>query len=151
MKTTDRPFEGILGNTVELRIIEKLIAMPDAEFNVTELGNMSGVHRDSASKVIEKFLRWNIIQKVSRRGNMDLFQLNSDEPLVISMNTFNDSIIMQMFPEVEEALEDMALEPIIAPGKTNERRGPFVSTTSDCANVIQPYAEGTPSIAFTRA
>jgi len=151
MKTTDRPFEGILGNTIELRIIEKLIAMPDAEFNVTELGNMAGVHRDSASKVIEKFLRWNIIRKVARKGNMDLFQLNTYEPLVISMNTFNDSIIMQMFPEVEAALEDMALAPIISPGRTNERRGPFVSTTSDCANAVQPFAERASGIDFSRA
>jgi len=150
MKTTDRPFEGILGNTVELRIIEKLIAMPDSEFNVTELGNMTGVHRDSASKVIEKFLRWKIIQKIARRGNMDLFKLNSDEPLVISINTFNDSIIMQMFPEVEEALEDMALEPIISPGRANERKGPFVSTTSDCANAVS-YNEKPSGIVFTRA
>lgn len=45
MRTKDRPFEGILGNTVELRILEKLIAQPDAEFNVSELGTITGVSR----------------------------------------------------------------------------------------------------------
>ncbi len=29
MKTNDRPFEGVLGNTVELRVLERLIASPE--------------------------------------------------------------------------------------------------------------------------
>lgn len=106
MKTNDRPFEGLLGNTVELRVLERLIASPGTEFNVAELSNMAGVHRDSASKVINKFLRWNMLVRTTK-GKMDFYKLNSDEPLVISINALNDSLIVQMFPVVRAALEGM--------------------------------------------
>jgi len=138
LKTIDRPFEGILGSTVELRILERLIASPEVEFNITELGAMTGVHRDSASKVIEKFTRWNILKFTSRKGNMDLFKLNTEEPLVISINAFNDSIVMQMFPEVEGVLEEMAFDPLVDPTKIREKNGPFVSTTVESEPIIPP-------------
>jgi len=104
MKTNDRPFEGVLGNTAELRVLERLIASPNTEFNVTELSYMTGVHRDSASKVINNFLRWNVLLRTTK-GKMDFYRLNCDEPLVVSINAFNDSLIMQMFPEVKADAE----------------------------------------------
>jgi len=106
MKTSDRPFEGLLGNTVELRVLERLIASPESEFNVAELSNMTGVHRDSASKVISKFLGWNILLRTTK-GKMDFFRLNSDEPLVMSINALNDSLIRQMFPEAKAVMEGL--------------------------------------------
>ncbi len=136
MKTKNRPFEGILGNTVELRILERLLASPDAEFNVSELGTMAGVHRDSASKVIEKFLRWNILVRKSR-GKMDFFRLNTEEPLVTSVNALNDSIIMQMFPEVEETLMEMTFD-ALDPVRSRERGGPFVTTTVVSEPMVPP-------------
>lgn len=151
MRTKDRPFEGIFGNTVELRILEKLIAQPDAEFNVSELGTMTGVSRESASKVIEKFLTWNIMVRTTRKGNMDLFRLNTEEPIVVSMDTLNDSIIMQMFPEVERNLEDLALDILVDPTRINERRGPFVATTTECAAPPHPMMEKNSIASFTRA
>jgi len=124
MKTSDRPFEGILGNTVELRVLERLIASPESEFNVAELSNMTGVHRDSASKVISKFLGWNILLRTTK-GKMDFFRLNSDEPLVMSINALNDSLILQMFPEAKAVMEDLSDVPTITPereGTISERK-----------------------------
>jgi len=105
MKTLNRPFEGILGNTKELRVLERLIASPRMEFNPTNLGRMTGVSRDSAIKTIEKLTRWNIIVFSNRKGNMDFYKLNEEEPMVIALNAFNDSIIVQMFPEVVDELD----------------------------------------------
>ena len=105
MKTLNRPFEGILGNTKELRVLERLIASPKMEFNPTTLGRMTGVSRDSAIKTIEKLTIWNIIVFSNRKGNMDFYKLNEEEPMVIALNAFNDSIIVQMFPEVMNELE----------------------------------------------
>lgn len=128
MKTADRPFEGVFGNTVELRMMERLIASPRAEFNITELASMCSMHRDSASKVIEKFVTWNILVQTAKRGNMDLFRLNENEPLVEAINAFNDSLLIQMFPEVEEAFEE--IEGNIDIGKSViSTKGPFISTT----------------------
>lgn len=107
MKTLNRPFEGILGNTKELRVLERLIASPRIEFNPTDLGRMTGVSRDSAIKTIEKLTQWNIIIFSSRKGNMDFFKLNEEEPMVIALKAFNDSIIVQMFPEVVDELDQI--------------------------------------------
>ena len=123
MKTNDRPFEGVLGNTVELRVLERLIASPGTEFNVAELSAMTGVHRDSASKVINKFLRWNVLARTTK-GKMDFYRLNPDEPLVISINAMNDSLIMQMFPDVKAVMDVMEEGPMPAPlrdGELSER------------------------------
>lgn len=105
MKTLNRPFEGILGNTKELRVLERLIASPKMEFNPTDLGRMTGVSRDSAIKTIEKLSRWNVIIFSNRKGNMDFYKLNEEEPIVIALIAFNDSIIVQMFPEVVNDLK----------------------------------------------
>ena len=107
MRTIEKPFEGILGNTVELRIMERLIASPRLEFNIADLSRMVGVHRDSASKAIQKLLRWNVVVKMEHGPR---FRLNEEEPLVVAMNAFNDSVMIHMFPEVAEALEDQTSE-----------------------------------------
>jgi DNA-binding transcriptional regulator GbsR (MarR family) len=109
MKTMNRPFEGILGNTIELRIVERLIASPNATFNPTDLARMTGISRDSATKAIKKLNEWNVMSFVKRKGNMDLYMLNSDEPMVMSLKAFNDSIIMRMFPEVSDVLEELEI------------------------------------------
>jgi hypothetical protein len=137
LRTKDRPFEGVLGNTVELRILERLIASPSMEFNITELGTMAGVHRDSASKVVDKFARWNMLIHTVRRGNTGSFRLNTEEPLVRSINAFNDSLIMQLFPEVEETLEEMEFEPLAHPGQLSVESEPFMSTTVESAPFIR--------------
>jgi hypothetical protein len=107
MRTIEKPFEGVLGNTVELRVMERLIASPRMEFNIADLSRMVDVHRDSASKAIQKLLKWNLLIKLEHGPR---FRLNEEEPMVVAMKAFNDSIIMQMFPEVANALEEQISE-----------------------------------------
>lgn len=83
--------------------------------------------------------------KTTRKGNMDLFQLNTGDPIVISINALNDSIIMQIFPEFERTLEDLAMDLRIGPARVNEHRGPFVATTTECSADPHPMAEKIPS------
>jgi DNA-binding transcriptional ArsR family regulator len=128
MKTVNKPFERILGNTKELRILERLIASPNIEFNTTDLGKMTGVSRDSATKAIENLTRWNILSFTERMGNMDFYKLNSEEPMVMAIKAFNDSIIIRLFPEVSDALEEMEKEQNHLNHELNIQTGPFVST-----------------------
>ena len=125
MRTMANPFEGILGNTVELRILERLIASPRMEFNIADLSRMVEVHRDSASKAIQKLLKWNILEKMEYGPR---FRLNEQEPLVVALKAFNDSIIIQMFPEVVESLEELiSEEQDIENSKSGRMLGPDVS------------------------
>jgi hypothetical protein len=100
-----KPFEGLLGNTKELRAMQKLMSMSDFDFNISELSKVVGVSRNSAMVITYKFLEWGILIKKMRRGNMDFFTLDKKSPLVIAMESLNDSLNAKMFPEIEEVLE----------------------------------------------
>lgn len=138
VKTNYLPFEGILGHTVELRIMERLIASPDVEFNITELAEMAGVHRDSASLVIQKFLRWNMLTLTSRKGNVDRFKLNPEEPLVTFFTAFNEAIIMQLFPEMEGVLGE---DESAFTAAFSKKVGAVRSCSLPCANVSSSSRE----------
>jgi DNA-binding transcriptional regulator GbsR (MarR family) len=107
MKTSDKPFEGLLGNTVELRILERLIASPDLDFNVTELADMTHMSRGSCSKAVAKFLEWKMLTLSQTRGGIDYYQLNGEQPIVQAISTFNDALLIEMSPEALSALEEM--------------------------------------------
>jgi len=101
-----KPFEGVLGNTKELRAIQKLLSMPDIDFNVSELSRIAGMSRNSAMVTIAKFQQWGILVKKMRRGNMDFYTIDLSDPLVITLKCLNDSLNQKMFPEVVDALDN---------------------------------------------
>ncbi len=57
-----RPFEGIFGNTCELRLIEFMLPLDDMYFNVSELAEEAGVSRTTAGKIAKKFIDWGIFR-----------------------------------------------------------------------------------------
>jgi hypothetical protein len=101
----DRPFEGILGNTVELRLFEYLLSLPKRDFNITELTKVSGVSRTSVDKTIKEFLAWEITKEVSHRGNMTFYALNEDSQIVKALSAFNHSLLKKMCPELFDGPE----------------------------------------------
>jgi DNA-binding transcriptional ArsR family regulator len=95
---SDRPFEGILGNTVELRLFEYLLSLPKRDFNITELTKVSGVSRTSVDRTIKEFLAWGITKEVSHRGNMTFYALNEDSQIVKALSALNHSLLEKMCP-----------------------------------------------------
>lgn len=93
------PFEKILGNTCEMRIIEFLLPLEDLEFNITELAEESGVSRVTTGKVIKKFVKWGILLK--RDNSIPYYRLNHDNQIVRSIKLFNTAIIETMLGEEE--------------------------------------------------
>ena len=99
MGKKEQPFEGILGNTCSMRILEHLISTSKFDFNISELSEIAEVSRPSADSVIKKFLKWKIVTIAQKRSGINFYQLNEESPLVLSMISFNQSIINSMFPE----------------------------------------------------
>jgi predicted transcriptional regulator len=93
------PFEKILGNTCEMRIIEFLLPLEDLEFNVTELSEESGVSRVTAGKVIKKFVEWDLL--IKRDDSIPYYRLNHENQIVKSIKLFNTAIIETMLGEEE--------------------------------------------------
>jgi DNA-binding MarR family transcriptional regulator len=48
------PFEGLLGNNCELRMLEYLLPLEGVEFNIAELAEEIGVSRATATRIIDK-------------------------------------------------------------------------------------------------
>ena len=89
------PFERILGDTCELRVAEKLLAMPDFEFSVSELARSTGLSRPSIYAVIRGFDRWGIVHRLDR-GKRPRYRVNLDSNLVQSLYEFNHELVYRV-------------------------------------------------------
>ena len=76
------PFDGVLGDTSELRILEQLIRAPLRDFNITELGRASGLSRPVVDKVVKRFAKQGVVTTLPRRGNMTFYKLNESSDIV---------------------------------------------------------------------
>lgn len=94
------PFEGVLGNNVNLRLLQHLMSTPKLEFNTTELSKITGVSWPSVEKTLAMFLEWKIVQETSRHGRMVFYSINEESNLVKAMRDFNTGLMEIMFPEL---------------------------------------------------
>jgi len=92
-----RPFEGIFGNTCELRLLEFLLPLSDMQFNITELSDEAGVNRVTTGKAVKKFVEWGIITASNDR--ITQYYINPESPIVQSIENVNNAIIERMLGE----------------------------------------------------
>ncbi len=86
---SEKPFEGVLGNSIQLRLLQHLMSAPKLDFNITELERITGVSRPSVDHVIKMFRQWGIALETDKRGNMKFYSINDESNLVASMRQFN--------------------------------------------------------------
>jgi len=95
-----KPFEGIFGNSCELRVIEFMLPLEGLEYNLSELEGEMGVSRQTLSKVIKKFETWGIVT-AKTAGNAAYYSINGKSPLVKSISQLNNVIIETMLGDEE--------------------------------------------------
>jgi predicted transcriptional regulator len=95
----EKPFEGILGNSCELRTIEFLLPLKDMEFNVTELADEVGVSWPTAHRVVSKFVDWGMMKVAQHRGGVAYYEINKNSHFVTLLEKFNNCIIEHMLDE----------------------------------------------------
>ena len=96
-----KPFEGLFGNNVELRIIEFLLPFHGVEFNITDLAKEAGVSRTTADKVVKKFVEWDFM-KISRTDNtIKFYQVNEDSPIYRNFVDLDNKILELMLSDEE--------------------------------------------------
>jgi DNA-binding transcriptional regulator GbsR (MarR family) len=91
-----QPFEGVFGNTSELKVIQFLLPLSDLVFNISEIARSVGVSRQTLEPVIKKLTRWNVLKVVSRHGNARYFAMNKDSGFIEAFENLNNAIIEQM-------------------------------------------------------
>ena len=70
----DKPFEGMFGNSCEIKMFEYLLSCPNFDFNISELGKIIGISRSSANTIVKRFLKWGILEKRKKRPTKKLLR-----------------------------------------------------------------------------
>ena len=88
-----KPFEGLLGNNCELRMLEYLLPLQGIEFNITELAEEVGVSIVTATRVVKKFAEWGILKSPRTIDNIAYYTINHESPVIKSVEQFNNVLI----------------------------------------------------------
>jgi hypothetical protein len=94
-----RPFEGVFGDTSELKVIQFLLPLSDLEFNISEIARSIGVSRQTLEPVIKKLTKWNVLKVVSKHGNARYYAMNKNSGFIEAFENLNNCIIEQMLGE----------------------------------------------------
>lgn len=86
------PFEGLFGNTCELRLLEFLLPLDSMSFSAAELADEIEADTSSVEKIAQKFVAWGILSADSSPA----YTLDPASPIVRSVNVLNNSLIGRM-------------------------------------------------------
>lgn len=130
-----KPFEGLLGNNCELRMIEYLLPLEGIEFNISQLAEEVGISRVSATRLVQKFVEWGVLKSIVN-GRVVQYSLNFDSPIVRNIQQLNNLLI-------ERILGDEALYEIhdyLEEKRPSHRysRNPVSSAVSFNSNLSRP-------------
>ena len=95
-----KPFEGIFGNSCDLRVIDFMLPLEGLEYNLTELEEEMGVSRQTLSKIMKKHEEWGLV-KTRIKGNATYYSINERDPLVKTWVQMNNVIIGKMLTDDE--------------------------------------------------
>jgi len=84
------PFEGLLGNSAELRLLEFLLPLDGIEFDAKELSEE--IETENTIKTINKFIKWGLI-KTTIKDKITYYSINSESQIVKSIEQLNNAII----------------------------------------------------------
>jgi hypothetical protein len=104
-----QPFEGLLGDTCETRLLQFLLPMYGIEFDMAELVEEIGLTRQSIAKAMNKFAARGMV-KIRKEGRTPLYYINENSPLVKRLEDFDNSLIESMvgpaeFKNVQKVLQ----------------------------------------------
>lgn len=105
-----RPFECLLGNNSELRMLEYLLPLEEIEFNISELSKEVGVSRFNTTRIVKKFVKWGLLNLTRTAGATTYYSINQESPIMKCVEQLNNSIIEnilgnEMLYEIHEYLE----------------------------------------------
>lgn len=84
------PFEGLLGNSEELRMLEFLLPLNDIEFSAEELSKE--IRAKNVSKVIDKFVDYGVLKTITKENKV-YYAINQQSQIVKIVVQLNNSII----------------------------------------------------------
>lgn len=88
-----KPFEGLLGTSKELRVLDFLIQMESFSFNISELESYVGISWPTASRITKLFKKHGMVKVKDTRGRASYYSINKDSPFVQDIESFNNHLI----------------------------------------------------------
>ncbi len=93
------PFEGLLGNSCELKIIEFLLPLKGLEFNLSELAEEVNVSRPTTDRIVKKFVKRGLMKISSIHGKTKYYSLNENSDFIEVFENLNNRLVEQMLGE----------------------------------------------------
>ncbi len=93
------PFEGVFGNSSELRILQFLLPLKGMEFNISELADEVGVTKPTITRVVAKLIKFGLMKKTRVAGHIKYYSINEDSPFISLVEELNNLLIEQMLDE----------------------------------------------------
>jgi len=90
------PFEDLLGNSCELKLIEFILPLKDMEFNLTELAEEMNVSRPTVDRIVKKFVKWGLMKVAHTHGKTKYYALNEDSGFVGVFEDLNNWLVEQI-------------------------------------------------------
>src|SRR5665647_275647 len=90
------PFDSLMGNTCNLRLIEYLLPMENTKFNEKDLIEDIGISKPTVIKAIRKFSEYELIKKVEQVGNSIYYKVNRASPFVPLLEDIDNLIIQHL-------------------------------------------------------
>lgn len=87
------PFEGILGKSVNVRLLDFLIAHPFDSYSVKELSEFSEISRTAVYEILPEFLRFGILKEVRKIGGITMYQTNLESEVIKAILRLNTSLV----------------------------------------------------------
>lgn len=94
-----KPFDGLLGDTKELQILDFLLQMESFSFNITELERDAGVSRPTATRIIRMFKEYGLVKIERTEGRTAYYKIDSESPFVHHIEGINNCLIESMLDE----------------------------------------------------
>jgi hypothetical protein len=91
-----KPFEGLLGDSSELRTIQFMLPVKDLKFNISELARETSISRQTMMQVVKKLLHWNVLRIAGKYGGANYYALNSESGIVKAFEDMDNAIIDEM-------------------------------------------------------
>lgn len=96
--------EGLFGESPEAKLWDFLLGTT-TDFTKKELAEGAEIARATLYKILKKFLKWEILVRTRKIGNVELYKLNEETPLVKAVHNFNNKLIDVITEEELEKLE----------------------------------------------
>lgn len=123
------PFEGVLGNSSELRMLEYLLPLEGIDFNITELAEEIGVSRVTVTRIVKNFVELGVLNS-KKTSRITYYGINPDSPIVKNIDQLNNILI-------ENILGDEALYEIHDYWETQRPHAISVRNAAGDAHIYQ--------------